>query len=584
MDFMLDLTDNKSITTENTFSFKHNDLETVTEKNTNLVGGGLFCGDEFTSILLECFGDERPDVACYLLCKMNKVPKEITKKDNAKRNIMHYFTLYASHGNMVVHLSKIIKDSGKSKIKNALRAQDQFGNTPLHYATELGFNNLVALYVEYGGDLKIKNNKGLYIEHEKDIKSDKDTKSGKPIDVSIIVASESPISDNTIKRNNRLFALNNIDNDTPVTSSLADILNTLSAKSRSAQLFSPTPIYDTDNFINEVQKKCKKPHPIASVPKVVVKPVQSLRISDDSLSVRTGDIIDDILNKSKIVSQEDIEETMKPVKQNKNIDELVDHIITRISPVSDSDASVKTDNIIGALLPSQHMNMMGGGKKKSSKKNSSKKSKKSRRIISQSRINTFSEVSPLSDNASDISDIARVISRQSSDIHERVITKIIELLKLNKDKAEDVQKARNYKAAVYRIVKEKNPLLNNFDRAVEMEKSVTLDFLKKIDIDKVTKEIEKHLSEKSVSSSSKTVTKSLSSSDSTTETPKKETKKNKETKKEKKQKRLSDFSLNSFSSISSLSRSLNNSKESKSSSSTISSSDSSSSYSSSSSF
>ena len=60
-------------------------------------------------------------------------------------------------------------------------------------------------------------------------------------------------------------------------------------------------------------------------------------------------------------------------------------------------------------------------------------------------------------------------------------------------------RSRNYKAAIYKIIKDKNPLLNNFDRAVEMEKSITLETLKSINIEKVSKEIEKHLSEKSVS-------------------------------------------------------------------------------------
>jgi hypothetical protein len=139
-----------------------------------------------------------------------------------------------------------------------------------------------------------------------------------------------------------------------------------------------------------------------------------------------------------------------------------------------------------------------GGKKKSSKK--SKKSKISR-INKDDKVSTYSEVSvdPINSDASDISDIARQISRQSSDIHERVVDKIIELLKLDKTKSDDVQKARNYKAAIYRNIKEKNPLLNNFDRAVEMEKAITKEMLKSIDIDKVTKEIQKHLSEKSQS-------------------------------------------------------------------------------------
>ena len=96
--------------------------------------------------------------------------------------------------------------------------------------------------------------------------------------------------------------------------------------------------------------------------------------------------------------------------------------------------------------------------------------------------------------------------------------KIIELLKLDKNNEKDVMKARNYKAAIYKMVKEKNPLLNNFDRAVEMEKSITKEILKSIDIDKVTKEIEQYKSDK-VKTDTKSSTKSSTiSSNSDSET------------------------------------------------------------------
>ena len=111
--------------------------------------------------------------------------------------------------------------------------------------------------------------------------------------------------------------------------------------------------------------------------------------------------------------------------------------------------------------------------------------------------------------ASELSEMARNIARQSSDIHERTIEKIAELLKLDLKNPEDNKKARYYKAAIWKMVKDAHPELSNYDRSVEMEKNITKEKLKTINIEKVSKEIDKYFSEKSDSNSdSKPVKKS----------------------------------------------------------------------------
>jgi hypothetical protein len=87
-------------------------------------------------------------------------------------------------------------------------------------------------------------------------------------------------------------------------------------------------------------------------------------------------------------------------------------------------------------------------------------------------------------------ELSRMIDNQASDIHKRVVEKIMDILSI------DEKIARNYKAAIYKEVRDEQPNLANLDRAVEMEKRITKDKLKSIDIKKVTKEIEKHLQEK----------------------------------------------------------------------------------------
>lgn len=86
--------------------------------------------------------------------------------------------------------------------------------------------------------------------------------------------------------------------------------------------------------------------------------------------------------------------------------------------------------------------------------------------------------------------LSREIKNQVDQIHERTVKKIEEIMNV----PESV--ARNYKAALYRRVKEEHPELSGYERAIEMEKLATKDNLEKIDIDRVTREINAHIENK----------------------------------------------------------------------------------------
>jgi hypothetical protein len=117
-----------------------------------------------------------------------------------------------------------------------------------------------------------------------------------------------------------------------------------------------------------------------------------------------------------------------------------------------------------------------------------------------SKLNSSDDDDDDDDSSSSSSDsdteLSRLIKRQSDEIHERTIKKIMDLLKV------DEKTARNYKAALYKRVKDEHPELNNLDRAVEMEKLATKSELTKVDIKKVTKEIEEHIAKKKSESES----------------------------------------------------------------------------------
>ncbi len=140
-----------------------------------------------------------------------------------------------------------------------------------------------------------------------------------------------------------------------------------------------------------------------------------------------------------------------------------------------------------------------------------------------SALNIESEVSEKSQSATEMSELSRMINNQATEIHERTIKKIIEILGVGE------QEARTIKAFIYNEIKTQHPELNNFDRAVEMEKRITKDNLEGLDKKKL-KELSDVISEKQ---------KAKTESESTIEEkPKKATKKAKEEKapKEKKPK------------------------------------------------
>ena len=630
-----------NITSESNSNFTFNrsdilsdNIDTKLKVSNEQNGGGLFCKDEYTKILLECFSDDRPDIACYLLCKLDKKPNDLTMCSKDKKNILHYMTIYASHNNIVIHLSKLLKETDKNEIMESINSQDHNGNTPLHYATLLGYNNLVKLYIENGGDCNIKNKKGEYVgEDNNDINTEKNNN-----DIVINIANVSEerdnhtfsfkrnmIEDNTdeeldqqklnnlsklyignsadcnIKNNNseyleednnkndnHIIAINvaNIgeerDNNTfsfkrnmiedntdselhhdKLNNNILDEITSINNLLENGKSEDETTSIRTEHFLHEIQNMLDREQKmkLVEMPRNINTPqilnTTLLNTTQIPRSINTTEIYDDILvhynnknmvggtlsNNDKELSNNDNKLYNNDNELSINTNDIINNIIARKDTTlkgggnNNDEISVNTTDIINNIISktynqdrnSDHennLNMIGGElsdnskkSKKKHKKDKYKKNNKLSRIQGKRLISTFSEISvslqstqsrqmkesteslsrAVESDGSDISDIARQISRQSSDIHERSVIKIIEILKLDRNNSDDMQKARNYKAAIYKMVKEKNPLLNNFDRAVEMEKLITKETLAKIDINKVSKEIEKHMSEKTAS-------------------------------------------------------------------------------------
>ncbi len=109
--------------------------------------------------------------------------------------------------------------------------------------------------------------------------------------------------------------------------------------------------------------------------------------------------------------------------------------------------------------------------------------------------------------------LSRLLDNQQKEVFERVVNKVMELMKV------DNETARMYKTTLIRMAKKKNENLVGLDLANEVEKLATTDVLKKIDINKEKKAILKWREENNKTSDSKKSA-SMSSSDSEVKTKK----------------------------------------------------------------
>jgi len=185
-------------------------------------------------------------------------------------------------------------------------------------------------------------------------------------------------------------------------------------------------------------------------------------------------------------------ESVKNSKENEFVDKLIDSVTSN----RDEQLSVKnrdeiteyqnTSDFVSELVEDYKTQIF----EKNTQQGGKSKSKMELPIFSMT--SDVEAVSSDNDSEKLQSELSRMINNQSTEIHERSIKKIMDLLKI------DEIEAKAYKAMVYSEVKKEHPELNNFDRAVEMEKQITLEYLKKLSKNKKQfSEISDYLKQKS---------------------------------------------------------------------------------------
>jgi len=523
---------------ESSFILNTHDLTSDIKMNEiNVQEGGCFTSytcNEINNLILQAFTSKKPDVVCFLLENIKTKIDKLDMKDKHERTFLHYFILYNNYEIINQYLIKILKNKDICSVRDAINAQDVLGNTPLHYALMIQNDMIINLLIERGANKKIKNNEGSYIDTENNLHDQNQTQTQTQTDNNSAKKNIKKDIEDIDMSNSDIFIseVQILDND--IVDRLRYNINLKPRDATDSFVFNPSTMRNT-------MTKNTMTEEIATddIANAIIAKMRNDGGSDDK---------DDDKGKGEGDNKDDDEYKGKGKDNNLGLVEL-----TVLPRVSEPEAlTVNTDEIINAL---QKSNPQAGGKK--SKK--SKKSKGSRKLRTYSEfsfgsegafgdpINTAEDLTESTEqiglellklNAkkteksetesdedktlekklfekteksdekseeksedtievqSELSEMARSIARQSTEIHERVIKKIAELLKLDLNNPEDNKKARYYKATIWKQITTKHPELSNFDRAVEMEKKVTKDYLKTIDINKVTKELDEYFSEK----------------------------------------------------------------------------------------
>lgn len=406
--------------------------------NKNQSGGWWFFNNSNNKNLAIKACTEREFAALSFMIR-NDVVTDFSETDRTNGcTVLHYVCKFYRE---IPHVNEVINKILASKnLSSFINKQDDNKNTALHIALETENHELCELLIQHGADPKIRNAMGNYIltDAEPVVECQKEIK--KHIDVIKHI-------DIDVKKGTRpnIFAKKreNYDIDDKLTeSNLVQILLALEGRRKQKNNIDVTQTEFTENM-----------------------PAQL-----GATTVPLTDLID---------TDDFIQKVMEQGNQLKKVQS------TNVMPMNEF----------------RDVNMTGGSSKNSKVK-----------VFGSRRMNLYSDFDVLlggseenendfdsDDNMEDelegsdtesSDELSRQVKTQVDIIHDRTIDKIAEIMGVSRDIA------RNYKAALYRQVKDSKPELNGYERAIEMEKMATKDVLDKIDIDRVTADIKKHIEER----------------------------------------------------------------------------------------
>ena len=426
--------------------FKNSELSVGTSSvdNNNDQQGGFFwsssgCTDNDKKVL-KAAKDHKFEAFSYMI--LNNMINNLKSRDEDGCTILHHLAWnWGLHPDIDKALDKVLC---QSNIGSIINLQDNLGDTPLHKAVKKQNHILAQKLVKAGADKNIENNTGIAIESETD-----------ELSINII----SPINKMEFSDNNSTFK--NI-----VKLFLGDKKPT---KEENYTFDSPGERFT----INNTDKKITGGSP-------------QMGKEED-----TEQFLNMIMNKySHAINAQQGGADSDAYTENTDV------FLTRvmndyINEQPQKGGSINNaDSFFRKLVEStEHceMNQLGGY---SNYRTGSRKLKLYEGNVelseSASMNNYYSSAydepddfefsEPHSRRMSRHAELSRLINNQASEIHQRALKKIVDLMGV------DEEIARNYKALMWRKVKEDNPdLKSNLDLSVELEKAIKKTVLKKMD-------------------------------------------------------------------------------------------------------
>jgi hypothetical protein len=451
---------------------------------------------------------------------------DIKYVDDKGHTILHKLAIYYKNiPNKEELLEKILKIKN---INTIINNQDKTGNTAIHLGVMNDNHDLVDKFVSMGGDTTIRNNENFYVSTEDSNNSQSDE-----------------------SRDNSIFIKKN--NSDSISRNASNIVSSFIISPTSSGVFMPPQELIVSNKKRFTQQSLGSASP---------KNLINIRKQFESQSSpSTTEYIENIVNKYTLNSEK--------IQKGGNNGELneINNTSELIRNISIKASSHLTRSTLSDNLTSQNAGSILMGMRDLNTFSEYNLEQEGGSFVGMRDLNTFDEYnqnagyskgsrylkknSELLDFMSESSrgersELGRLIARESSDIHDRVVKKIAEILDISEENA------KIYKAALYNRVKNEQPELNNFDRAVEMEKLVTKENLEEIDFEKWKNLISSYRKEKpkkerknKTNTPTTTISKttlspsSVSSKETDTETDTETEVKAKKTKKEKKETKTS---------------------------------------------
>ena len=422
------------------------------QKTKQIQDGGFFWSDngpnKVDKSIIEAARLKKNDIVEFMID--NDLMTSYKSQDDSGNTVLHYLIMNSNPNTQLIE--KILN---RPDVKSFINLQNKDGDTVLILCVVSGHHDLCTKLIEKGADKEKKNKKGLHVD------------------------TETELEETTVKPNVTIQEFNLMSNSPNKTNSdldaqIKEILNPFFAglKGQKKNMLTSEPMsmsnnLGTEKLTPEFIEKMKKEFSNSNILSDIQNKLSNNPMSD---SQKTIDLINGYLGK-----------TQSPSMQlgggcgcGSGSQADTENLFHDIEKYFDKQKGGKNNKI--------------NGKRKLNKENYSTKNK---------------EYSDDSDNEETDrgAELNRIINNQTSEIINRGIKKIQSIIVENKKDFKNVkpdeETAKAYKAALWSSVKEKNPNLKSpLDIAIEMEKMITKDSLKNINVNEWIDKLKTHYKEK----------------------------------------------------------------------------------------